>query len=258
MTEIKLQSEGRPSHPKIDKIIRSKRRTIALEIARDATLIVRAPYRTPINFIEKVVFKKRFWIKEKQEIVRDRYKKVVPKEFVNGEGFLYLGDMYKLEFVDLECGGKPPLPFKDITGQIYESKGKPSHPIVFDNGFQVSRNHLPAAKDILIAWYKEQAYEKISERVRWHSSLSGLKYNKIRISNASMRWGSCSAKGNLNFSWCLIMAPLGVIDYVVVHELAHLEEKNHSKDFWNKVKIMLPDYGQYRRWLKENTHLLAI
>lgn len=233
----------------IDKIIRSKRRTIALEISRDANLIVRAPYGAPMDFIEKFVFKKRFWIKEKQEFIKEKREKIVPKEFVNGESFLYLGNMYKLEFVDLECSGKP---------QLYESEGRLSCFIVFDNGFQISHKHLSAAKDILIAWYKEQAYQKISERVHWHSSLSGLKYNKIRISNALMRWGSCSAKGNLNFSWRLIMAPLVVVDYVVVHELAHIEQKNHSKYFWNKVKIMLPDYGQYRRWLKENTHLLAI
>ncbi|MBI4686643.1 MAG: M48 family metallopeptidase [Nitrospirae bacterium] len=219
---------------KIAKIIRSKRKTIALEIARDATLIVRAPYRTPMDFIEKVVFKKRFWIKEKQEIIRDRYQKIASKKFVSGEGFLYLGNMYRLEFIDAS----------DMS-------------IVFNNGFQISRQHIYMAKEILTAWYKEKAYQKISERADWYSSLYGLKYNKIKISDAQKRWGSCSAKGNLNFSWRLIMAPLRVIDYVVVHELAHLEENNHSKAFWNKVKIMLPDYEQYRKWLKENTHLLV-
>lgn len=220
---------------RIDKIIRSKRRTIALEVARDATLIVRAPYSTPFDFIERVVFKKRFWIKEKQEFVRDRYERITPKEFVSGEGFLYLGNMYKLEFIeDLDM------------------------PIVFNNGFKIERRNYDIAKEILIGWYKEQAYKKISERVNWHSSLSGLKYHKIKLSDAQKRWGSCSSMGNLNFSWRLIMAPLRVIDYVVVHELAHLEEKNHSKRFWNKIKIMQPDYEQYKDWLKQNRHLIVI
>ncbi|MBI4687875.1 MAG: M48 family metallopeptidase [Nitrospirae bacterium] len=98
----------------------------------------------------------------------------------------------------------------------------------------------------------------MSERVSWYSSLSGLKYNRVKISDAQKRWGSCSAKGNLNFSWRLIMSPIRVIDYVVIHELAHLEERNHSKKCWNKVKIMLPDYEQYKEWLKENKHLLDI
>lgn len=220
---------------KIDKIIRSKRRTIALEIARDAQLIVRAPYRTPMDFIEKVVFKKRFWIMEKQEFVKERIKKIIPKEFVSGEGFLYLGEMYKLEFVEA----------LDM-------------PIAFNNGFQISRQYVNIAREIITAWYKEQAYQKISERANWYCTLSGLKYNKIKISDAQRRWGSCSAKGNLNFSWRLIMAPLRVVDYVVVHELAHLEEKNHSKAFWNKVRIMLPDFEQYKEWLKENRHLLNL
>jgi predicted metal-dependent hydrolase len=143
--------------------------------------------------------------------------------------------MYKLEFVDVS----------DVS-------------IAFNNGFQISRKYIDTAKDILIAWYKAQACQKISERVDWHSSLSGLKYNKIKISGAQKRWGSCSAKGNLNFSWRLIMAPLRVIDYVVVHELAHLEENNHSKRFWNKIKIMMPDYKEHKEWLKENRHLLVI
>src|SRR3989338_2161674 len=108
---------------KIDKIIRSRRRTIALEIARDAQLIVRAPYRTPFDFIERIVFKKRFWIKEKQEFVKERCEKIVSKDFVRGEGFLYLGDIYKLEFVDVS----------DMS-------------IVLNNGFQISRQYLDAAK----------------------------------------------------------------------------------------------------------------
>lgn len=220
---------------KIDKIIRSKRRTIALEIAHDASLIVRAPYRAPLDFIEKIVFKKRTWIKEKQEFIRDRRKKIVPKEFVSGEGFLYLGEMYKLDIVDAL-----------------------DTPIAFNNCFRIQRGNLNAAKEILVDWYKEQAYLKISERVRWHSPLTGLKYNKIKISDAQKRWGSCSAKGNLNFTWRLIMAPLRVIDYVVIHELTHIEERNHSKRFWDKVKVMLPDYEQHKEWLKENRHLLDI
>jgi predicted metal-dependent hydrolase len=143
--------------------------------------------------------------------------------------------MYKLEFVD------------DLD-----------MPIVFNNGFKIARKNYDIAKEILIGWYQEQAYQQISERVIWHSSLSGLKYNKIKLSGAQKRWGSCSVKGNLNFSWRLIMAPFRVIDYVVVHELAHLEEKNHSKRFWDKIKIMQPDYEQHKDWLKENRHLLDI
>ncbi len=107
-------------------------------------------------------------------------------------------------------------------------------------------------------WYKERAYEKIKERVEFYAQKRGLKYNRVNITSAEKRWGSCSAKGNLNFSWRLIMAPLPVVDYVVVHELVHLIEKNHSKEFWKKVKLFMPDYEKYKDWLKEKGHLLTL
>ena len=222
-------------YPKIDKIIRSKRKTLALEIACDASLIVRVPERTSLDYIEKIVFKRRFWIKEKQKIAKEKYQRITPKEFVNGEGFLYLGDMYRLSIV--------------ARGDV---------PLSFDKEFQLSRNYLLNARQVFITWYKKEAYQKIKERLDWYSTLFGLKYNKFSITNARKRWGSCSAKGNLHFSWRLIMAPLKIIDYVVIHELVHLTEKNHFKKFWEKVKILLPDSERYKKWLKDNDHLLVI
>lgn len=219
---------------KIDKIIRSKRRTLSLEVTREARLIVRAPETAPLYFIEKVVNKKRLWIQNKQKLVKEKYRQVQPKEFVNGEGFLYLGNTYRLYIVD-----------------------ESNPPFLFDQEFHLSRVYLSKARDLFIDWYKKQSYQKIKERVDWYSNLFGLKYNKFGITDAQKRWGSCSAKGNLHFSWRLIMAPLDVIDYVVVHELAHVERKNHSKEFWNRVKIMIPNYQENKRWLKENEYLLA-
>ncbi|MCS7122892.1 MAG: M48 family metallopeptidase, partial [Candidatus Micrarchaeota archaeon] len=85
-----------------------------------------------------------------------------------------------------------------------------------------------------------------------------FRYNRVRITNARRRWGSCSSSNNLNFSWRLIMAPLEVIDYVVVHELVHTRIKNHSKAFWRMVEAVMPDYDRQRRWLRENGHMLKI
>jgi len=161
--------------------------------------------------------------------------KFSPKEFVNGEGFLYLGRYYRLKIVDDQ-----------------------EVPLEFENGFYLSRNALPQAREVFIEWYKKMAYKKISERVRWYAQKRGFKYNKINITNAQKRWGSSSSNRNLNFPWRLIMAPLPVIDYVVIHELVHLEEKNHTKLFWNKVKMLMPDYEKYKDWLKENSYLLRL
>ena len=129
---------------------------------------------------------------------------------------------------------------------------------MFDKGFKLSRNYLPGARESFTLWYKNQAYIKIKESLDFYSHLSGLKYNNFKLSNARKRWGSCSGKDDLYFSWLLIMAPPEVVDYVVVHELVHQKEKNHSKDFWKKVEGIMPDYKKHRKWLKENGHLLTL
>lgn len=102
----------------------------------------------------------------------------------------------------------------------------------------------------LEALYREQARARISERVAWFARIMGVSYGRITIRAAKTRWGSCSAKGNLNFHWKLILMPEEVLDYVVVHELAHRKQMNHSPAFWAEVEKVLPDYRERRRWLK--------
>jgi len=221
---------------KIDSVIKTKRKTIALQITDDATLVVRAPFYVSEQTIKDVVIKHKDWIERKKKDILSRDPKFAEKEFVNGEGFLYLGEYYKLNIVN-----------------------KQNAPLLFNNNtFSLLRDHLPVARDLFINWYKEKAYEKISERVEWYAKKRGFVYNKINITDANQRWGSCSPKGNLNFSWRLIMAPLSVVDYVVVHELVHLEERNHTKFFWTKVKMLIPEYEKYKQWLKENGYLLRL
>ncbi|MGB9814203.1 MAG: M48 family metallopeptidase [Thermovenabulum sp.] len=220
---------------KIEKIIRSKRKTIGLQVTDNGALIVRAPFEVSEDVIWKVIYKHKNWIDKKKREIEKRDPKILKKEFVNGEGFLYLGRYYKLHIIDNQ-----------------------EEPLRFENGFYLSKDALSNAKEVFIDWYKKAAYEKISERVKWYAQKCGFQYNKINITNAERRWGSCSYKGNLNFSWRLIMAPLPVIDYVVVHELAHLRIKNHSKSFWAKVKSIMPVYEKHEKWLKENGYLLKL
>lgn len=218
----------------IEKIIRTKRKTIALQITDDATLIVKAPLNVNNKTIKAVVLKHKKWIEQKKREIDERTPKFSPKEFVNGEGFLFLGRYYKLKIVD-----------------------KQEVPLRFENNFYLSKDALPQAREVFIEWYKKIAYEKISERVEWYAQKRGFKHDKANITNAQKRWGSCSNK-NLNFPWRLIMAPLPVIDYVVIHELVHIEEKNHSKAFWNKIKMLMPDYEKHKEWLKKNSYLLRL
>ncbi len=115
------------------------------------------------------------------------------------------------------------------------------------------------ADTYLASWYKEQARNVIRERVYLYANRAKLNFNSVTVGNVSAktRWGSCSSGRNLNFNWKLIMAPIEVIDYVVVHELSHLTELNHSRSFWENVRRMLPLYREDRIWLKRNGHLLS-
>ncbi|UCB47500.1 MAG: M48 family metallopeptidase [Spirochaetota bacterium] len=219
----------------IDRILRSKRRTVSIEVTREAHLIVRAPLRAPSEEIEEFVEKKRLWIIQKQREAEARLERATPKSFIDDENFYFLGNTYPLKIVD---NGEPAL--------------------TFDTVFRLSREYLKYARELFITWYKEQAYKKIGERLHHFSSLSDIDFNKFRITNAQRRWGSCNIKSNIFFSWRLIMAPIPVVDYVVVHELVHIEEKSHSHKFWNGVAEILPDYRLHRQWLKENGYLLVL
>lgn len=217
---------------KIDKIIRSKRKSIALMMSPDATLVVRAPLLTPLKYIEDLVMKQSAWIhKKRQQVLKGGVP--LPKKFVDGETFLFMGESYRLKIED--CN--------DIALTEY---------LVFPKKF------LGRAQAKLIWWYKEKAFEMITEIANHYSQISGWKFKTINITSAKHRWGSCSWTGSINFSWKLIMAPIGVIDYVVVHELAHITQKNHSAKFWNQVKSILPDYKIRQKWLKENGKHLTL
>ena len=104
--------------------------------------------------------------------------------------------------------------------------------------------------------YRDAATDYIPKRVEYYHQFTGGKYQKITIRDQKTRWGSCSSCGTLSFSFRLMMAPPRVLDYVVVHELCHLTYMNHSKEFWNMVENILPDYKEHRKWLKENGHTL--
>ena len=106
--------------------------------------------------------------------------------------------------------------------------------------------------------YREAAKDYIPKRVEYYHQFTGGSYNKITIRDQKTRWGSCSSNGTLSFSFRLMLAPPRVLDYVVVHELCHLKHMNHSKEFWNMVESILPDYKEHRKWLKENGHTLHI
>ncbi|MCX5678446.1 MAG: SprT family zinc-dependent metalloprotease [Candidatus Omnitrophica bacterium] len=215
------------------RIVRSRRRTLALVITPDARLEIRAPLRMPAEFIKAFIDKKSLWISRKLAEVSARPKPPVI-EFTDGEEFLYLGSAYRLSIVD-----DADLPFS------------------FERGFRLARPHQAFAKELFVQWYRQEALITIKERLALRSSSSGIRYNSFSITSARSRWGSCSGNGDLRFSWRLMMAPLHVVDYVIAHELAHINRKDHSKEFWKRVADLFPGYGESAKWLKGNGHLLT-
>jgi predicted metal-dependent hydrolase len=210
-------------------IVRSHRRSVGIQIEPDASVTVSIPYLFPKMLVPNILKEKEDWILKKQQLVLSRAK---PKK---QNTYFYLGKSYDLGF---RSGQK----------ELVE---------VHDKMYVASTNEK-YIKTYLTSWYKQEARKIIVERVQHYAKIAGVSYRSIAITTAQTRWGSCSSQKTLNFNWKLVMAPLEVIDYVVVHELAHLTELNHSRAFWETVRHMYPLYREYRTWLKRNGHVLTV
>jgi predicted metal-dependent hydrolase len=220
----------------VEKVIRSRRRTIALEVTPHATVIVRAPHRVPAAYIEAMIREKSAWILKKFEEMRQRPQPVA-HAYTEGEVFWFLGRPYPLHIVD---EGRAVI---ERTDRLCVPRA-----LQFQPG-------IPAA---IKRWYVAEAHTEIHARCMYYLMMTGYSPTSLRISDARQRWGSCTSRGGLNFSWRLIQAPLEIVDYVIVHELVHLKQHDHSKKFWAKVEDLMPDYKRRRNWLRENERLLVI
>jgi predicted metal-dependent hydrolase len=218
------------------KIVRSRRRTIALVITAEAQLVVRAPLRAPVATINDVIREKSGWIRKKIAEMKQR-PQIVVHAYDEGEIFWFLGRPYPLHFVDSTVKG---------TG------------IERTDRLCVSLDIRPDLPARLKRWYVEEAGKEIKTRCMWFSMTTGYAPSSVRITDACGRWGSCTYRGGLNFSWRLIQTPLEIVDYVIVHELVHIRQHDHSKKFWAMVKEIMPDYERRRAWLRENEQLLRI
>ena len=156
------------------------------------------------------------------------------KEYIDGESFYYLGKVYKLIHV------------------------KGQRDIALSEKLEIPDCDREQKRKLLFKWYKSRAAIIYEERTNSYAKSMQLYPSQIKISIANKRWGSCSGKNNINLSWRLIMAPIEVLDYVIIHELAHIKYKNHSKDFWNLVAVYDKKYRQHRKWLRENGYKLVV
>jgi hypothetical protein len=217
------------------QIVRSpKRKTMTITVERDSTVTVHVPEGTPEDQVRRIVDEKRQWILEKLRHPQ-KYKKRFPpgKEVVNGESAPYLGRDYRIEVTDTQSGD-----------------------VEFSRHFLVPPAHQNRRREVLRSWYIEQAEKKILKRAKQHAQELGVTFKSARIVENRYRWGSCTPDKNVNFNWRLIKAPMFVIEYVVVHELAHLIETNHTPHFWSIVRAHTPTMEKARAWLKEHGQML--
>ncbi len=212
-----------------------KRRKLTITVERDRSVVVHAPEGMSEDKIREVVESKRQWIYVKKGHPQKYHALPHPpgKELVSGESALYLGRQYRIEVV------------KSGLSEVR-----------FAQRFFISATQGEKRVEALREWFIGKAREKITPRVRIHARALGVDISAIKIVDNRFRWGSCTLNDNVNLNWRLIKAPMFVIDYVIVHELAHLIEANHTPRFWNVVRAQAPTMEKAKAWLKENGQLL--
>jgi predicted metal-dependent hydrolase len=217
-------------------IVRSpKRRKLTITVERNRAVVVRAPDSATDSEIERVVSSKRQWILEKLRHPQKYQNRGHPpgKEVVNGESALYLGRDYRIEIVETASGE-----------------------VEFADQFLVPPTQQAKRRKVLRDWYVARAKEQILRRVEQHAHDLGVTFKSARVVENRYRWGSCTVKDNVNFNWRLIKAPMFVIDYVIVHELAHLLEANHTARFWSILRAHSPAMEKAKAWLRTHGQLL--
>jgi predicted metal-dependent hydrolase len=246
------------------------RRTVGITIDAQGVRVA-APRRMPLDQVIALVNTKARWIADKHAVFSSR---LMPrKRFVSGEEFLYLGRPVSLQ---IQSEKDPPAQRLGKTGRSRSSL----QPGLFDFEFPPASTpargrlrpqaavalkgkvlHVQASlsspqstkevREILESWYQARANEVILRRVEHYAEQLKWKMPRVLIRNQKKRWGSCNARGELRFNWRLVMMPLRVLDYVVVHEMAHLKVLNHSPCFWRLVEEIMPDYKSRHQALHE-------
>ncbi len=221
-----------PEHPVSYTVVRSKRRTLAVCVLPDGRVEARAPRQLPAKEIDRFIREKAGWIVDRQKEALRRSREREALRPAPG-GTLPLG------------GTEYPV----VAGEAFGFDGV---------CFTLPPERWPAVRPSLIALYREKTRELVAQRLDGFAVRLGVTPSAVKVSWAVRRWGSCSGKGNLNFSWMLAAVDSRTADYVLVHELCHLREHNHSAAFWRLVETMLPDYRERKKRLRQAERRLSV
>ncbi len=219
------------------KVIKKNRKTIGIKVTDEGEVIVTSPFGISDKIIRNIIKDKEEWILDKVRLMKET-ELLRNKEIKNGSKLRFLGRELELEIIEAE----------NIEEDFQIDNGK----------IKVFVGLRGIVRDKIDEIYRIEAGKILGERTNIYSKIIGVNPNKIFIKNQKTLWGSCSSRKNINYNYRIIMAPIEIVDYIVVHELCHLIHMNHSKNYWNTVKSILPDYKERRKWLKSNGHMLRI
>lgn len=216
-------------------LIYRKRKTMSIEVETTGEVTVIAPVGTSTYDVIEKVKSRAGWIVSKQYESKFINDTKIKREAVNGESYMYLGRNYSLDIrVDENI--------ERISVKLFQGK-------FIVNTYTKDEDLIKKAME---NWYREKTLAKVKERVSYYSSYFNDEVTTIKVKEQKKRWASCTSKNELLFNWICVMAPVFVLDYIVVHEMCHMEYKNHSKDFWNRVYAVMPDYEVRKLWLRNN------
>ena len=218
---------------------RSNRKSMGIAIERDGAIIVTAPHQARFNEIEKFVSEKKIWIYQKLAKKKTLNREKPRREFVNGQGFLYLGKSYRLKLID--------------NGKMKSARSPNVTVLRLWHGyFELAESEKANARNHFISWYRKQIKEQLKARIPRYDKRIGVTVKAIRVLDLGHRWASCGRNGVINFNWRSVMAPVWVLDYILIHEMVHLIERSHTDRFWRLLSRVILDYEEHALWLNEN------
>ncbi|MBX0358364.1 M48 family metallopeptidase [Halobacillus sp. Nhm2S1] len=219
------------------ELLNMKRKDLKITVDLVNGVQVAAPEETSLETIEKAIKQRASWITSKLREIEQVHTPSFKKEYVSGEKFPYLGRHYRLK-VHKEAVPTPVLKFH---------QGKFIAIVPRDWEYEQVEKVLEAK---LIQWYRDHGIVKVKERAEIYKEILGVSPNSLQLRTQHKRWGTCTPNGDIYLNWRIVMAPVSVIDYVIVHELAHLIVPEHNEKFWNVVQSVLFDYEKSKEWLR--------
>lgn len=209
-----------------------RRKTLGLTVGRTSELIVHARDDAPAWELEKWVRRKLLWVHRKLALKKEASPRDIPPEFVSGQVIHFLGRSYRLK---VQTGQREPLL---CDGDI----------------FHLARSYQKDAGALFQKWFTQEGTDWLNRRVAYWTPRVGASPNKIMVGNLGFRWGSCSRGARLNFNWRVLQLPVALADYVLVHEMIHLRERNHGPVFWKMFGRVMPDFKAREERLRKKAN----